>query len=100
MTELDRGGQAANEESAEDAAWRLEDIATRLSATGLLTQLRDTADLIDLTAHVHKSGHRDAAAIIDPDGYVELRSWISTGTPAAQAADIIGRALTLITTTA
>jgi hypothetical protein len=100
MTEHDPSGQtAADHETAQVAVRRLEDIAARLNANGLPTKLRDTTELLDLTAHVRQSGTREADAIIDPDGYVELRFWISFATTTAQAADIIARALAFVTAT-
>lgn len=71
-------------------------IAAKLSAAGLSIRLHHTPAGSDLTATLHHPGRREIDALIDDDGYIELRYWADpAGTP-AQVADTIVRAFSAV----
>lgn len=83
---------------AEQAAWRLEDIAGHLTLAGLRPRLCHTRHTTYLTAVSRAaSGQPDVEAVVDDDDYVELRFWPSPGATPAQIAATITRATTAIT---
>ena len=80
----------------DDAADRLWAIADELSAAGLTTHLRCTRGVLDLTATMHRSGHRETDVIVDENGYTELRYWADPAATPAQVAHAITTALAAV----
>src|ERR1039457_4125776 len=76
---------------------RLRAMAADLAAHGLTTHLTDSRAGLDLTATLSPSGRREAALIIDEDGYAALRYWIPPGPPAAEVPAAALRALNAVT---
>jgi hypothetical protein len=82
---------------AEQAAWRLEDIAGHLAVAGLNARLHYTRHSTYLTAASHADSHRDQIeAVVDDDSYAELRFWIPGDADPAQAASVITAAVAAI----
>lgn len=81
----------------DDAADRLWAIADELSAAGLTTHLRCTRGVLDLSATMYRSGHRETDVIVDEDGYTELHYWADPAATPAQVAYAITTALTAVT---
>jgi hypothetical protein len=82
----------------EDAMARMRAIAAELSAAGLDAHLHEGRDSIDITA-ISKpvSGGREIEAVVDDDGYVELRYWNQPDATPAQVRAVIVRVLDVIT---
>jgi hypothetical protein len=77
------------------AAW-IRAIAAGLSITGLATALRESSAGLDVTAIARRPGHRDISAILDEDGYAELRWWIDPAAPSAEVTVGLARALAAV----
>lgn len=82
--------------AAEEAAWRLEDIANELAAAGLPARLHHARHSSYLTAATG-SGRGEIEAALDDDDYCEIRFWVAAGATPAQAAAVITGAITAIT---
>lgn len=82
----------------EDAMARMRAIAAELSAAGLDAHLHEGRDSIDVTAvGKPEPGGREIEAVVDDDGYVELRYWNAPGATPAQVRAVIMRVLEVIT---
>jgi hypothetical protein len=82
---------------AEEAARRLEDIAGHLTVAGLRTCLCQTRHTTYLTVVSRAaSGKPEVEAVVDDDGYVELRFWPSPSATPTQIAAAITRATTAV----
>jgi hypothetical protein len=79
----------------ESGRWLLA-IAAELSGAGLIVQLHQSRAGLDLTATHYHSDRREIEVLIDEDGYTELRYWADQAATPAQAADVIVRALSVI----
>jgi hypothetical protein len=64
-----------------------------LTAAGLTACLNVTRDIPDVTAWLPQPGGRDIKIIIDDDGYVELRFWVSPGTSPERVTTIVTGAI-------
>jgi hypothetical protein len=73
-------------------------MADELTAHGLTTHLTDGSAGLDLTAVKSPYGKREAALIIDEDGYTELRYWNPPGAPPAEVTATALSAFDAITT--
>jgi len=78
-------------------AARLREIATGLSATGLVARLHRTRAGTDLTGTLRLPGRCEIEVIADEDGYTELRYWASLGRPATAAVATIASLLEVLT---
>ncbi len=74
----------------------LRDIAGKLSAARFDTRLHTTRAGSDLTVTLHHPGRREMEALIDDDGYIELRYWANPAATPAQVAHTIVRAFTIV----
>jgi hypothetical protein len=89
--------------SAEDAAicqydeQAMRAIAADLAASGLITRLTDSRAGLDLTAAPGSGRLREPEFWLDEDGYAELRYWIGSGTPPAEAAATALRVMRAVT---
>jgi hypothetical protein len=75
----------------------MREIAGGLAAVGFDARLHETRTCVDLTATYRVTGRRDFVAVLDEDGYVELRYWTEPGATPAQVAAAISRVLAAIT---
>jgi hypothetical protein len=75
------------------SAARLHEIAAGLAAIGLVAHLHRTRAGTDLTATLHRPGHREVEVVLDEDGYTELRYWASLSSPPAIVVTAIANAL-------
>jgi len=82
--------------NAEETAARMRAIASELSAAGFDARLHETRASIDLTATHRAPGRRDIEAVIDEDGYVELRFWTGPGDRPGQVAAAIARVMAAV----
>jgi hypothetical protein len=80
----------------EREAW-IRCIAAGLSAAGLITDVHETpAAGLDVSAIARQPGRRDTEAVVDEDGYVELRWWVSPDATARQTTELLLAALAAI----
>ena len=79
-----------------DPAGRMRQIAEGLRAAGLDVRLQQTRAGWDLAAVLAQPGNRESEAVLDDDGYVELRYWNPPGATPAQIAEVITRALAAV----
>ncbi|HCU94477.1 MAG TPA: hypothetical protein DHU96_17860 [Actinobacteria bacterium] len=82
--------------TAEQTAARMRAIADGLAAASLDTHLRQTRASADFTAITHTPAGREMEAVIDEDGYTELRFWNTPGATPAHICAVIIRALAAI----
>jgi hypothetical protein len=68
-----------------------------LTAAGLTATLSVTREVPDITARLSPPGGRDMTIIIDDDGYIELRFWVSPGTTPSQITTTLTQAISVIT---
>ncbi len=83
-------------DDAGETARRMRAIAAGLTAAGLDTHVHDTRGVLDVTASLHRPGHKETEVIVDDDGYVEIRYWNHPGVTPGQVTAVIMRALTVI----
>jgi hypothetical protein len=88
----------ATSPAAEEAAWRLEDIAGHLTAAGLRARLHHTRHSTYLTATAG-SGREEVETTFDDDSYCEVRFWVAADASPAHVSATIIRAMTAITST-
>jgi hypothetical protein len=81
---------------SDGTARRMRAIAAGLTAAGLTAQLHDTRGVLDITASLHRPGHKHAVVVVDDDGYVELRYWNHPGATPDQVTAVITRALAAV----
>lgn len=82
----------------EEAAWRMQAIASELTPAGLHTRVHKTRDCAYLTAVIPADGHRrEIEAVVDEDLYIELRFWAAPEATPAQVSAIITGAIAEIT---
>jgi hypothetical protein len=67
-----------------------------LTAAGLTAALNVTRETPDITARLPQPGGRDITVIIDDDGYIELRFWVSPGTTPSQITTTLTGAIRVI----
>lgn len=84
-------------DTATATADRMRAIAAELTTAGLHTDLHETRASVDITATAHRPGCREIEAIVDEDGYVELRYWTRPDATPAQVSGAITRAIYAIT---
>jgi len=82
---------------ADETVARMRAIASELSAAGFDARLHETRASIDLTATHRAPGRRDIEAVIDEDGYVELRFWAGPADLPVQVAAAIARLVLAVT---
>lgn len=83
--------------TAEEKLWRMRAIACELSLAGLDTHIHEAFTSIDVTATFRASGQRETEAIVDDDGYVELRFWTDPEATPADVSALITQAVTAVT---
>jgi hypothetical protein len=82
---------------AEGVVLWMGELAGQLAAAGFDARLHETRAGVDLTAIRRVPGGRDVEAVIDEDGYVEVRFWAEPGASPVQVAAAINRVLAAIT---
>ena len=80
----------------QETARRMRAIAAELAAAGLTTHLHESAEYVDVTATLSPPGQREVEAIVDDDGYVELRFWHAAADSPGQVSALISNAMTVI----
>lgn len=90
------GSQDDHGPTAEEKLWRMRAIACELSLAGLDTHIHEAFTSIDVTATCRASGRRETEAIVDDDGYVELRFWTDPAAAPAHVSALITQALTTV----
>src|SRR5258708_7221483 len=81
---------------AGETARRMRAIAAGLTAAPLDTHVPDPPGVLDVTASLHRPGHKQTEVILDDDGYIEIRYWNHPGATPGQVTAVITRALTAI----
>jgi hypothetical protein len=76
---------------------RMRAIADALSAAGLAATISQTRTAVEVVATLYTEGKREIEAVIDEDGYSELRFWHQSDATPAQMSATITRALDAIT---
>jgi hypothetical protein len=71
-------------------------IAAGLGAGGLVAEVHQTREVLDITATLQRPGGKPVEVVVDEDGYVELRYWNRPGANPEQVTTVILRALATI----
>jgi hypothetical protein len=82
---------------AEGIFARMRAIADALSAAGLAVTISQTRTAVEVVATLYTEGRREIEAVIDEDGYSELRFWHQPDATPAQMSATITRGLDAIT---
>jgi hypothetical protein len=80
-----------------ETARRMRAIAAGLNAAGLDVHLHQTCGVPDISATVHRPGHKPVEIVYDEDDYAQISYRNDPGATPAQAVAVISRALTVIT---
>ena len=87
---------AVKADDTEGIVSRMRAVADALSAAGLAASISQTRAAVEVVATLHRKGQREIEAVIDEDGYTELRFWHQPGATPAQVSAAITHALTAI----
>jgi hypothetical protein len=87
---------AVEMDDTEGIVSRMRAVADALSAAGLAASISQTRAAVEVVATLHRKGQREIEAVIDEDGYTELRFWHQPDATPAQISATITRALTTI----
>jgi hypothetical protein len=71
-------------------------VAAGLSVAGLESHVRDTQDVLDVTATLEGPGSKAAEVIVEEDGYTEIRYWNQPGATPGNVTAVIVRSLAAI----
>ncbi|HCU92270.1 MAG TPA: hypothetical protein DHU96_05840 [Actinobacteria bacterium] len=87
----------ADPDNAEGIVSRMRAVADALSVAGLAATINQTRTAVEVIATIRVQGQREIEAVIDEDGYAELRFWHQPDATPGQISATISRAVNAIT---
>lgn len=89
--------RTAGADDTESIVSRMQAVADALSVAGMAATVSQTRTAVEVIATLRVQGQREIEAVIDEDGYAELRFWHQPDATPAQISATISRAVNAIT---